>query len=227
MTEQEIRLKMVNTILAWVGAKKGDDTHHQIIDIYNSHKPLPRGVRMSYAMDWCAATVSAVGIANGLTDILPVECSCGSMIGLFQRIGRWVEDDAYTPWVGDVVFYSWSDDGVGDNVKAPNHVGLVTDVGAGYITVIEGNMGRPGMVGYRRIPVNDRYIRGYGIPDYASKADKPPMPNLDTKEPWYAESWAQATELGLVDGTRPEAPVTRAECATIVLRAMMARKGEQ
>lgn len=56
----------------------------------------------------------------------------------------------------------------------------------------------------------------------ARLVDKP-----QEKAPWYAENWARATELGLVDGTRPEEPVTRAECVTIVLRALTAQKGEK
>lgn len=217
MTEQEIRQKATDLIKSWLGAPKGSNTHHQIIDLYNSHKPLPRHVRMSYSMDWCAATVSAVGVALGLTDIMPVECSCGELIKLYKALGRWVEDDAYVPQPGDLVIYSWADDGVGDCTKGHNHVGMVTDVAGSTITVVEGNAGSPSKVRSRQIRVDGRYIRGYCCPDYESKADKP----------WYAEIWKEATDLKLVDGTRPEEPVTRAECAAIVLRALKGRKGEE
>lgn len=174
MTELEIRQKAVSTIEGWVGAPQGSNTHHQIIDIYNSQKPLPRGVQMSYTMDWCAATVSAVGIALGLTDIMPVECSCGELIKHYKALGRWVEDDAYVPQPGDLILYDWDDNGKGDNVGAPEHVGMVTNVDGNSIRVVEGNMGKPSHVGSRVIQVNARYIRGYGCPDYAAKADKPP-----------------------------------------------------
>ena len=227
MTEQQLRQQAVDLIRGWVGAPKGSATHHQIIDIYNSHKPIPRGVRMSYTMDWCAATTSAVGIALGLTDIMPVECSCGSLLRLYQGLRRWVEDDAYVPQLGDLILYSWADDGVGDNIKAPNHVGMVVGVSGTTITVVEGNMGSPSHVGTRKIPVNGRYIRGYCCPDYASMADKPPASNLDTTKPWYADSWKKATDLGLVDGTRPEDPITRAEVVEIVLRALYGQKGAE
>ena len=90
------------------------------------------------------------------------------MVSLFQKAGRWVEDDGYTPSVGDVIFYDWSDSGSGDNTGWPDHVGLVKSVRNGTITVIEGN--KDDAVGYRTLAVNDRYIRGYGIPDYASVA---------------------------------------------------------
>lgn len=230
MTEQEIRQQVVATIQSWVGAKKGDATHHQIIDIYNLCRPLPRGVRMSYSMDWCAATVSAAGIANYLTDIMPVECSCGELIKLYQGLGRWVEDDAYIPQLGDLVMYAWSDDGKGDCTKAPNHVGMVTDVTGSTVTVVEGNMGSPSHVGTRQLQVNGRYIRGYCCPDYASKADKPPVSAPEAKDPWYAPAQAWATEMGLTDGSRPEEGCTRAEVWAMLKRyheaASAARGGE-
>lgn len=213
MTEQTIRRKVEATVRSWLGAKKGDPTHHQIIDIYNSHKPLPRGVRMSYAMEWCAATVSAVAIVNGLTDIMPVECSCGEMMRAYQAMGRWVEDDDYVPQSGDVLFYAWGDNGKGDCAKAPNHVGIVETVNPelGTMTVIEGNMGRQSVVGCRTLDIGGRYIRGYGLPDYAVKADKPPVSTSDTSAPWYAPAQAWAKDRKIADGTRPTDPCTRAE----------------
>ena len=79
-----------------------------------------------------------------------------------------MENDAYVPDAGDTIFYDWSDSGVGDNTAAPDHVGLVCGVSGNTITVIEGN--KNDAVGYRNLSVNGRYIRGYGLPNYASKA---------------------------------------------------------
>ena len=91
------------------------------------------------------------------------------MIRLYQEIGRWVEDDAYAPSPGDVIFYDWQDSGIGDNVGQPDHVGIVVACTDGMMTIIEGNCDNA--VKLRHIAVNARYIRGYGCPDYASKAD--------------------------------------------------------
>lgn len=212
MTENEIRQQVVDTVVGWLGRKQADQSHKPIIDLYNSHLPHPRGYKMTLQADWCAATVSAVAIQLGLTDIMPVECSCSEMVRLYQKLGRWVEDDDFVPHPGDVIFYSWRGDNVSDNQGWPRHVGIVTGVNGTSLTVTEGNMGT-GIVGVRNIRIGAKDIRGYGIPDYASKV---------IKEPWYAKDWARATELGLVDGTRPEDPVTRAEVATIVLRAIEA-----
>lgn len=175
MTEKDLRQQCVKIINSWLGAPKGSNTHHGIIDTYNSKTPLPRGARMSYTMDWCAATVSAVGIIAGLTDIMPPECSCGELIKLYKALGRWVEADDYVPAAGDLIIYSWSDNGVGDCVTGHNHVGMVTAVDGDNITVVEGNKSTStgeSRVGARNIKVNAQYIRGYCCPDFAAKADK-------------------------------------------------------
>ena len=169
MNETQLRSHYVDTWRGWIGAKEGDAIHKRIIDTYNSLKPLPCGYRMTYKDPWCAATVSAAAIEAGLTDIIFRECSCTRMIELFKRHGRWQEDDSYIPQPGDLIFYDWDDTGKGDCTGNPEHVGVVERVANGQITVIEGNY--HDAVKQRTIPINARYIRGYGCPDYASLAD--------------------------------------------------------
>lgn len=123
---------------------------------------------VKYTDAWCATTVSAASIACGLTDIMPTECGCDAMIKLYQNLGRWEENDAYRPSPGDVVFYDWDDNGIGDNRGSSDHVGVVDHVSGNTITIIEGN--KSNAVGTREIQVNGKYIRGYGLPNYASKA---------------------------------------------------------
>lgn len=168
MTEAQLRQKVVDIAVAWYGCKESNGSHKQIIDVYNGHKPLARSYAVKYTDAWCATYVSAVSIKAGLTAIIPTECGCGQMIALFQALNRWVENDAYVPEPGDVIFYDWDDSGKGDNTGWPDHVGLVVSVSGSTIKVIEGNMSNA--VGYRNLAVGARYIRGYGVPDYASKA---------------------------------------------------------
>ena len=168
MTEHEIRNKVVSTATGYVGCKESDGSHRKIIDIYNGHKPLARGYKVRYDDAWCAVFVSTVSILNGLTDIMPTECGCGKMIDLYKAKGRWNESDAYKPEPGDVIMYDWEDTGKGDNTGSPNHVGIVVSVSGNTIKVVEGNISNS--VGYRTIEVNGKYIRGYCLPDYASKA---------------------------------------------------------
>lgn len=170
MTENQARLKIVSWALEQLGAKRGDARHKAIIDTYNSSLPHPRGYKMLYTADWCAAFVSAAAIANDMTQIIPVECSCGEQIKLWQSMGRWEENDAYTPKVGDVLYYDWHDGGIGDCKGAADHVGIVIDVHGGAMTVVEGNKGSRSEVGTRTMPLNAPYIRGYGLPDYAAVA---------------------------------------------------------
>lgn len=170
MTETQIRQKVVNQAKSWLGCKESDGSHRKIIDLYNSHKPLARSYAVKYTDAWCATFVSATSIACGYTDIMPTECGCGKMIELYQKLGRWEENDAYKPEPGDVVFYDWDDNGVGDNKGASDHVGIVEKVVGTTIAVIEGNCSNS--VKRREIQVNGRYIRGYGLPAFEKKATK-------------------------------------------------------
>lgn len=169
MTEQQLRNKVVEIMKGWVGLNEVDGSHQKILDIYNGHKPLPRGVKMLPTYEWCAATVSAAFIKAGLADIAPVECSCGEMIKLYKAKGCWQESDKYRPAPGDVIMYDFGDTGKGDNTGNPDHVGIVAAVTGSTIKVIEGNKGS-GKVDYRTLFVDGKYIRGYCLPDYAKKA---------------------------------------------------------
>lgn len=168
MTESQVRANVVAIAQGFIGCKESNGSHKKIIDIYNSHKPLARGYAVKYTDAWCATFVSAVSIQAGYTDIMPTECGCGPMIELYKKLGRWQENDAYTPSPADVIFYDWEDSGNGDNTGAPDHVGIVVSVTGSTIKVIEGN--KSNAVGYRSIAVNGKFIRGYGLPGYARKA---------------------------------------------------------
>ncbi len=175
MTEYEARMKMVNKMNSWIGLKRSDRSHMVIINLYNECKPLPRGYKVQATDAYCATTVSAAAIACGYTDIIPRECGCGQMVALFQAMGRWVENDAYVPEIGDIIFYYWNDGAnyaTTDCTGWPDHVGVVVKVNKSTrkITVTEGNT-QGAQVAQRVLEINGRYIRGYGIPDYAKKAN--------------------------------------------------------
>ena len=181
MTEQELRNKVVQTARGYLGSKEADGTHKKIIDGYNAHKPLARGYLVKYTDAWCATFVSFIGIVCGLTDIMPTECGCGAMIDLYKKKGRWQENDAHRPQTADIIMYDWDDNGVGDCTGYPEHVGIVKEVNGNTITVIEGNMNDA--VGERTLQVNGRFIRGYCLPDYASKASGVPSASVPSGNP--------------------------------------------
>jgi len=164
--------KLIETLTGWNGAVRGDAVHKQIVDAYNSFLPHPRGYQLTYTDDYCAATVSAAAILCGLTNVIPVECSCGEQMRWYQAHGVWIEDDAHVPQVGEQIFYYWADGAdfaETDCTGAPNHTGIVTRVVGTHIEVFEGNKGTKHECGYRTLEINGRYIRGFGVPQYPVK----------------------------------------------------------
>lgn len=196
--ETQVRQHLVDCAMQWLGYNEADGSHKAIIDIYNSHTPLARGYKLKYTDSWCAATVSAAAITAGYTDIIPSECSCGQMVSLFSKAGRWIEDDSYVPDVGDIIFYDWDDTGAGNNIGWPDHVGIVVSIENGTITVIEGN--KDNAVEFRTISVNGKFIRGYGVPDYASKATAR-EPEYYLHAIWHGNSITKALESIGEDGS--------------------------
>lgn len=160
------RTKLVDQAKSWIGYKESNGSHRKIIDIYNAHKPLARGYKVSYTDAWCATFVSACAIKTGMTSIIPTECGCEEQIKLFKNLGEWVENDAYVPTAGDIIYYDWNDSGNGDCTGVADHVGIVEKVSNNQITVIEGNYSDS--VKRRTIAVNAKYIRGYGVPKYSA-----------------------------------------------------------
>ena len=177
MTEKELRNKVVNGIIVYLGAKQGSLWHKEILKIFNDSGLCSR-YKMTVNDPWCATTASAAYIKAGLAGqgkgkIFPcVECSCSRMIQLAKDAGIWQEKDDYMPKVADLILYDWDDNGVGDNTGAPEHVGIVAAVDGSVIKVFEGN--KDNACGYRTLTVNGRYIRGYITPEFSANADKEP-----------------------------------------------------
>lgn len=168
---------IVNQARAWLGKNEVDGSFKEIIDVYNSHKPLARGYAVKYTDEWCSTFASAVSIKCGATSIFPTECGCEKHIELFKALDSWIEDESITPKAGDVIFYDWDDNGIGDNKGYADHVGIIESVLNGVITLIEGN--NSSAVRRRTIAVNGRFIRGYGRPKYTGESSKPTQ-NIDT-----------------------------------------------
>ena len=169
MKEQIVRERVAEAMCAWLGGEKGGAQHLDIIETYNSYKPLARNYAMTVKDDYCCATASAAFIKAGIAAYTGTECSCGELIKIAQARGIWVEDDAYAPGIGDAILYAWKDTGVGDNTTGHDHIGIVIGRSGNTITVGEGNMSG-GKIGKRTMTVNGRYIRGYICPDYAKIA---------------------------------------------------------
>ena len=142
-----------------------------IVDIYNSYLPHPRGYKVKYSDQLCATYVSAVFIKLGWTDIVPPECGAMQLYRNMEALGRAVLDKKRVPEIGDLIFF-----GDGSTSSRIQHVGIVTDVQNGrqiYYYDIQANVGR------HTCPVGYSYVMGYGMPDYAAHdLDKPePQPS--------------------------------------------------
>lgn len=170
-TEAQLRKEYVETAKAFMGVKQGSAKHKTIIDIFNTVKP--DGWSMTYSAFWCATFASAMAIKafgqHKAEMVFPLSANCGTIINKAKAMGMWVEKDAYKPKAGDWILYDWNDNGAGDNIGSPDHVGIVESVGKN-ITVIEGN--KDAAVGRRVIALNGRYIRGFVVPKYSRIATK-------------------------------------------------------
>lgn len=148
---------------SWLGKNEYDGSHKEIIDIYNSHKPLARGYKVKYTDAWCATTVSAAFIKANAVDLLGgTECGVHELIDICKKKGIW--KGRIKPVRGDIIFFDWQPDGVGD------HIGFVEKVDGNTVVTIEGN--RLDAVAKREIAYNDKSIAGYARPKYTVKKEE-------------------------------------------------------
>lgn len=163
------RAKIVAVAKSYIGTCGGSSAHADILHYFNSVKPM--GYTAHKSDPWCAEFASACAIqAFGKTAakrFFPLSAACVYIINKAMDMNIWVESDKYIPEAGDWILYDWNDSGKGDNKGQPDHVGIVEYYKAGYIHVIEGNMGaEPGKCGRRKLRIDGRYIRGFVTPDY-------------------------------------------------------------
>lgn len=169
-TEKQLRNQLIKTAKSFLGAKQGSAKHKELINKFNQVKP--DGWAMTYSAAWCAAAASAFAIktfgVSKAKKYFPLSANCGTIITKAKKMGIWVESDSHIPKGGDWILYDWDDNGKGDNVGGPDHVGTVVKVSDSKIYVIEGN--KSNAVGERIIAVNGRYIRGFVTPKYSTMA---------------------------------------------------------
>lgn len=158
---------LINVMRGWIGFSEANGKFRQIIDLYNSHKPLSRGYKVKYTDEWCDTTVSAAAIKAGMTDLIGTECGCEEHVKIFKAKGIWIENGNITPKPGYIILYNW-DDSTQPNDGHSDHIGVVEAVNGKTITVIEGNRGNA--VSRRTIPVGWGYIRGYAAPKYDAES---------------------------------------------------------
>lgn len=158
---------VLNVMRSWIGFSEANGKFKQIIDLYNSHKPLARGYAVKYTDEWCDTTVSAAAIKAGAVDLIGTECGCEEHVKIFKKKGIWIEDGTITPQPGDIIVYNWGDN-TQPNDGYSDHIGYVESVSGRTITAIEGNKGEA--VGRRTLTVGNGNIRGYARPKYSGSS---------------------------------------------------------
>lgn len=171
---------VLNVMRSWLGFSEANGKFKQIIDLYNSHKPLARGYAVKYTDEWCDTTVSAAAIKAGAVDLIGTECGCEEHVKIFKQKGIWIEDGTITPKPGDIVLYNW-DDNTQPNDGYSDHIGYVESVSGNTITTIEGNKGEA--VARRTLNIGNGNIRGYARPKYASGNGSTTTPSTSYKKP--------------------------------------------
>ena len=161
-----VREAIVNTAIRYNGMPFKGGSHRTLIDEFNKHKP--DGWAMTYTANFCAACASAIAYLCGVGDAYPCSANVGTIVAKAQKMGVWVENDAYVPTAGDWIVYAWQDSGRGDNTTGASHVGIVVSADSKYINVFEFNIHNNHSTGYRRIAVNGRFIRGFVVPKFQS-----------------------------------------------------------
>lgn len=158
---------VLNVMRSWIGFSEANGKFKQIIDLYNSHKPLARGYAVKYTDEWCDTTVSAAAIKAGAVDLIGTECGCEEHVKIFKNKGIWIEDGTITPQPGDIIVFNWGDN-TQPNDGYSDHIGYVESVSGRTITTIEGNKGQA--VGRRTLTVGNGNIRGYARPKYSGSS---------------------------------------------------------
>lgn len=147
----------------WIGYSESNGKFKEILDIYNSHKPLARGYKIKTTDEWCDCFVSACAIVAGAVDIIGTEVGCEKHVAIFKKKGIWIEDGTIKPKVGDIILFNWND-ATQPNDGSSDHIGIVEQQYGNTIVCIEGN--KNGKVARRTINVGWGYIRGFARPKY-------------------------------------------------------------
>lgn len=176
-TMEKTAESVLNVMRGWLGFNESNGRFKEIIDLYNSVKPLPRGYAVKYSDEWCDTCVSAAAVKAGCEELIGRECGVEKHIEIFKQKGIWIEDGTVTPKPGYVIAYNW-DRSTQPNDGYADHIGYVESVLGSNITVIEGNKGEA--VSRRVIPVGWGYIRGYAAPKYDA-ATVTPVPSTAEK----------------------------------------------
>lgn len=189
MTIDEAKQKLVAWCNSQVGYREGANNWNQYAEKLDRIDNLTWGPKQN--QPWCGEFVLCAFVeCFGVDTALELQCSsrptsiplCSAGAGNFKQAGRW----NVNPQVGDVVFFVVN--------GAINHTGIVTSVGMGAITTVEGNSGD--MVARNTYPLNSPRLAGFGRPRWEAVQ----RAELDETEPVEDEPETPAEDVPAVPG---------------------------
>ena len=157
------RDRVLRAAASLVGVRGGTAAHQQLVNDYNSVKPLPVGYAVKTTDDWCDIFVTTVFQREGLSGLIGRECGVERHIQIFKRLGIWNENGASTPKAGDIITFNWDQNSQPNNGFA-DHIGIVESVSNGIIHTIEGNSNN--QVRRNTYRIGHGNIRGFATPRY-------------------------------------------------------------
>ena len=157
------RDRVLRAAASLVGVRGGSAAHQQLVNDYNSVRPLPVGYAVKNTDDWCDIFVTTIFQREGLSDLVGRECGVERHIQIFKRLGIWNEDGGSTPKAGDIITFNWDQDSQPNNGFA-DHIGIVESVSNGIIHTIEGNSND--QVRRKTYRIGHGNIRGFASPRY-------------------------------------------------------------
>ena len=157
------RDRVLRAAASLVGVRGGTAAHQQLVNDYNSVKPLPVGYAVKATDDWCDIFVTTVFQREGLSGLIGRECGVERHIQIFKRLGIWNEDGTTTPKAGDIITFNWDQNSQQNNGFA-DHIGIVESVSNGIIHTIEGNSNN--QVRRNTYRIGHGNIRGFATPRY-------------------------------------------------------------
>ena len=157
------RDRVLRAAASLVGVRGGSAAHQQLVNDYNSVKPLPVGYAVKTTDDWCDIFVTTVFQREGLSGLIGRECGVERHIQIFKRLGIWNEDGTTTPKAGDIITFNWDQNSQQNNGFA-DHIGIVESVSNGIIHTIEGNSNN--QVRRNTYRIGHGNIRGFATPRY-------------------------------------------------------------
>lgn len=180
------RFDIVEQARKWLGLNEADGSFKQLIDLYNSDYPIPRGYKAKYTSEWCAIFVTDVAIATHATDLIGKECSVPKFMQMFKEKGIWL-GKIENPIGGDIVIFDWDGNNDGD------HIGIVEETVGDTVTTIEGNCSEA--VRRRVFKNNWTRIVGYARPKYDDKNAVYRLYNPHNGEHFYTVSKTEVENL--------------------------------